>query len=123
VAERTWKLEKTNCALAGLTPKAQADVNDIRAEIAGGSPSETTKRRWDNIFRYVLNAGTFPMAPVIMRRPEGLSPIDGTHRLAVFSALQLMPQERFTALGLTKPALEQDVWMGTHKDGELPNAQ
>jgi hypothetical protein len=95
---------------------------DIRTEITGGSPSETTKRRWDNIFRYVLNAGTFPVAPVIMRRPEGLSPID-THRLAVFSALQLMPQQKFVDLGLTKPAPEQDVWMGTHKDGELPNAQ
>jgi hypothetical protein len=60
------------------------------------------------------------VAPVIMRRPEGLSPIDGTHRLAVFSALQSMPAEKFAALGLAKPALEQDVWMGTHKDGELP---
>jgi hypothetical protein len=38
--------------------------------------------------------------------------IDGTHRLAAFSALQLMPQHKFADLGLTKPALEQDVWMG-----------
>ena len=36
---------------------------------------------------------------------------------------QLMPQQKFADLGPTKPALEQDVWMGTHKDGELPNAQ
>jgi hypothetical protein len=27
------------------------------------------------------------------------------------------------ALGLAKPSVEQDVWMGNHKDGELPNAQ
>lgn len=96
---------------------------DIRNEITGGAPSATTKRRWDNIFRYTLNAGTFPMPPIIMRRPEGLSPIDGTHRLAVFSALRIMPEESFTALGLEKPALEQDVWIGPHKDGELPNVR
>jgi hypothetical protein len=119
----TWSLEKTNCGLTELTPKAQADVMDIRNEISGGAPSESTKRRWDNIFQYTLNAGTFPVAPIIMRRPEGLSPIDGTHRLAVFSGLQMMPNEQFAALKLEKPALEQDVWIGTHKDGELPNAQ
>ncbi len=119
----TWNLEKTNCGLVGLTPKAQADITDIRNEISGGAPSEVTGRRWDNIFRHVLNAGTFPVAPVAMRRPEGLSPIDGTHRLAVFSALQIMPNERFASLRLEKPALEQDVWIGTHKNGELPLAQ
>jgi hypothetical protein len=51
------------CALTELTPKAQADVMDIRNEISGGAPSESTKRRWDNIFRYTLNAGTFPVTP------------------------------------------------------------
>jgi len=55
----------------------------------------------------MLNAGTFPVAPIIVRRPEGLSPIDGSHRLAVFSALQLMPEKKFAALRLAKPALER----------------
>jgi hypothetical protein len=90
-------------------------MSSIRTEITGGFPSETTKRRWDNIFRYVLNAGTFPVAPVVMRRPERL--------IGCVSALQLMPQQKLVDLGLTKPALEQDVWIGTHNDGELPNAQ
>ena len=58
-----------------------------------------------------------------MRRPEGLTPIDGTHRMAVLSALQLIPKANFAAKKLAKPANEQDVWMGKHKDGELPNAQ
>jgi len=34
-----WTLQKTKCGLAGLTPKAQADVMDIRKEIEGGAPS------------------------------------------------------------------------------------
>jgi hypothetical protein len=67
----TWTLEKVDCGLDGLTPKARADVMDIRKEIEGGKPSVTTKRRWDNLFRYMLNDGSFPVAPVVMRRPEG----------------------------------------------------
>jgi hypothetical protein len=70
---------------------------DIPKEIAGGNPSSTTKRRWDNLFRYVLNDGSFPLPPVVMRRPEGLSPIDGTHSMAVLSGLRQLPEAAFTA--------------------------
>ncbi len=118
-----WTLEKVDCSFDGLTPKAKRDVIGIRTEISGRQPSEITKRRWDNIFRYTLNAGIFPIAPIVMQRPEGLSPLDGTHRMAVFSALQLMPRESYAAKGLEKPALKQEVWLGVHKDGELPLAQ
>lgn len=67
----------------------------IRNENMGGSPTQTAKRRSDNLFRYVLNDGSFPVAPVVMRRPEGLSPIGGTHRMAVVSAFQLLPEANF----------------------------
>jgi hypothetical protein len=91
----------------------------VRKEIEGGKPSATTKRRWDILFRYILNDGSFPVAPVAMRRPEGVSPIDGTHRMAVLSALRLIPEANFAAKKLAKPANEQQVWMGKHEDGDL----
>jgi hypothetical protein len=117
----TWTLEEADCGLDGLTPKAKADVMDIRKEMEGGNPSSTTKRRWDNLFRYILNDGSFPVSPVVMRRPEGLSPIDGTHRMAVLSGLRLIPEAFYAAKKLAKPSNAQSVWMGKHKDGELPN--
>jgi hypothetical protein len=43
--------------------------------------------------------------------------------MAVLSALRLIPEANFAAKKLAKPANEQQVWMGKHKDGELPNAQ
>jgi hypothetical protein len=61
----------------------------------GGMPSPTTKRRWDNLFRYILNDGSFPLPPVVMRRPEGLSSIDGTHRMTVLNGLRLLPEAAF----------------------------
>jgi hypothetical protein len=116
----SWVLEEVDCGISKLTPKTRTDIADIRQEISGGAPSETTKRRWDNIFRFVLNAGTFPVAPVLIRRPEGLSLIDGTHRLAVLNTLQSMPAQKFASLGLAKPAVVQSAWIGKHKDNELP---
>lgn len=58
-----------------------------------------------------------------MLRPDGLSPIDGTRRMAVLGALRLIPEANFAAKKLAKPANEQQVWMGKHKDGELRSAQ
>ena len=55
----------------------------------------TTKRRWDNLFRYILNDGSFPEAPIVLRLPEGLSPIDGTHWMAALSALSIDPGGNF----------------------------
>jgi hypothetical protein len=118
----TWSSEKADCGFEGLTPKARADVIDIRKEIQGGNPNPATKRRWNNLYRYVVNDGSFPVPPVVMLRPEGLSPIDGTHRMAVLSGLCLIPDAAFAAKNLAKPSNEQTVWMGRHKDRELPNA-
>jgi hypothetical protein len=113
-----------DCGIDGLTPKAKADVMDRYPQGDRGRQAELDheKRRWNNLFRYILIDGSFPLPPVVMRRPEGLSPIDGTHRMAVLSGLRLLP-EAFTTKKLAKPSNEQNVWMGKHKGGELPNAQ
>jgi hypothetical protein len=117
-----WQLGKIDCSFPKLAPKAQADVMDIRTEM-NGEPSGATERRFNNAFRYILNAGTFPLPPVVMHLPAGLSLLDGTHRMAAFSALQLMPDEKFAALDLKKAALEQEAWIGTHRAGEVPLVQ
>jgi hypothetical protein len=43
--------------------------------------------------------------------------------MAVLSALRLIPEANFAAKKLAKPTNEQQVWLGKHTDGELPNAQ
>jgi hypothetical protein len=42
-----------------------------------------------------------------MLRPDGLSPIDGTRRMAVLGALRLIPEANFAAKKLAKPANER----------------
>lgn len=46
VEERHVDAGEDDCGFDGLTPKAKADVLDIRKEMEGGKPSSTTKRRW-----------------------------------------------------------------------------
>ena len=117
----TWKKEKLKCDLASLTPRARTGVNEILAEMISGSPDETTRRRVLNPYKYIMDEGVFPRLLVTMKRPEGVSIIDGSYRMAAFDMLQRMPDAKFKSLGKKKAALEQEVWVGTHRDGELPN--
>jgi hypothetical protein len=108
----TWALEKTDCGEGG--------VMDIRKEWRAATRARPRS-----------DAGTLvplrpkrrlvPGPPVVMGRPECLSPIDGTHRMAVLSGLRLLPGAALAAKKLAKPSKEQNVWMGRHADGELPN--
>jgi hypothetical protein len=79
--------------------------------------------RYDAISRYILNAGTFPVPPVAMKISTGLSLLDGSHRMAAFSALQEMPHALFAKFKVQKALLQQDVWIGTHSLGQVPLAQ
>ena len=54
-----------------------------------------------------------------MRRPEGLSPIDGTHRMAVLSGLRLLPEANLAAKKLAKPSNEQQDSSGGGLGGML----
>jgi hypothetical protein len=56
-----------------------------------------------------------------MRIPGGLSLLDGSHRMAAFNMLQELDNTEFEKINKQKPRLEQDVWVDTHSDGEVPN--
>jgi len=56
---------------------------------------KSTKRRWDNIFRYALNGAHHIPRTACRRSSTGRTePIDGTHWLAVFGGLQLINPAR-----------------------------
>lgn len=116
----TWKVDKVTCDLSSLTPRARTGVNEILAEMISGSADATTRRRVQHPYKHILDNGVFPRLMVTMRRPEGLSIIDGSHRMAAFELLQRTPDAKFKSLGKSKAALEQEVWIGTHSKGELP---
>jgi hypothetical protein len=118
--EVTWKLEKTDCSLANLSQGTKALVNRTLAEITNGTVDQGTKRRYDNAFHHILNNALFEEPPIAMRLADGLSFLDGNHRITAFCGLQMLPAGSFERRGLKKPSPEQDAWIGTHSRGETP---
>jgi hypothetical protein len=90
------------------------------AEVNNGTAEDRTKTRFNDAFRYILNAATFPKPVIAMKIPSGLSVLDGSHRMGAFCALQMMPDAKFEELKVKKAAPDQEVWLGTHARGEAP---
>jgi hypothetical protein len=108
------------CELDSLSPKARADVTDIVAQMKSGAADTGTKKRVAQSWIYIKDNAVFPRALVTMRIPGGLSLLDGSHRMAAFTMVQELDSKQFEKINKKKPALEQEVWVGTHSRGEVP---
>jgi hypothetical protein len=117
----TWKKEKVKCELASLSSKARADVASIVAQMKSGVADPSTKRRVARAWTYIKDNAVFPGALVTMRIPGGLSLLDGSHRMAAFNMVQELDSAQFEKINKKKPELEQEVWVGTHSGGQVPN--
>lgn len=116
----SWKKEKVNCGLAGLSEKSKSIVTSMITEVNNGTADESTLSRFNDAFQYILHNVAFPKPIITMRVPSGLNVLDGNHRMGAFCALQLMPDKKFEQLKMKKAAPEQEVWVGTHSLGEVP---
>jgi hypothetical protein len=116
----TWQPEAVDCSLGGLATKTRGFVSDMRAEITAKTADQVTQRRFDHALFYILTNGGFPKRLIAMNADDGLLVLDGNHRAAAFTASQIMPAALVKAKGWTKPESKQEVWVGTHLNGELP---
>src|ERR1700675_1304426 len=69
---------------------------------------------------YILKNGGFEQRPIAMRLADGLSILDGNHRITAFCGLQEVPAESLEKRGLRKPAQKQELWIGTPARGGVP---
>jgi hypothetical protein len=116
----TWKLEKTDCGLANLCQGTKAIVTGMLVQKATGTIDEETATRFKKASDYILKNGGFEEPPIAMRLADGLSVLDGNHRMTAFCGLQQVPAEILEKRGLRKPVPEQELWIGTHSRGEVP---
>jgi hypothetical protein len=117
----TWEKETVTCDLASLTEKARTDVSEIVTEMNTGTASASTQRRVAQAWIYIKDNGVFPRALVTMKKGDGLRLIDGSHRMAAFEMVQSLTDVQLAELGVKRPAREQEVWVGTHSEGDVPN--
>jgi hypothetical protein len=118
--EVTWKLEKTDCGLANLCQGTKSIVTGMLVEKATGTIDEETGTRFKRASDYILKNGGFEEPPIAMRLGDGLSVLDGNHRMTAFCGLQQVPAEILEKRGLRETAQEQELWIGTHSRGEVP---
>jgi hypothetical protein len=116
----TWKKQKVKCDLASLSFKARTDVADIVSQMKSGVADASTKKRVAQSWLYIKDNAVFPRALVTMKIPDGLSLLDGSHRMAAFNMVQEMPNAEFAKINKKKAGLKQRVWIGAHSAGEVP---
>lgn len=120
--EVTWAAEDVDCNFDRLSASTKLRVSQIITDIQQGKADEVTSRRYKHPFKYIMENAKFPNPMLAMRAADGLSFIDGHHRMAAFTDLQKIPDAQFENRGWKKPSPIQTVWIGTHPRGELPLA-
>lgn len=119
----TWKKEKVDCDLAKLCQRSRQLTEMIHNDIHQGRATDVEKRRYKMPVQYLLEHGVFLNALVAMKTPTGMLVLDGYHRVAALYGLLLLPDVFFEKSNRKKPVMQQDAWIGTHSNGELPTAE
>jgi hypothetical protein len=117
----TWTMVTTRCGLDDLASKAKADVSDIVTKFNAGQADSSTKKRVAQPWIYIRDNGTFPRPLVTMQRTDGMSLLDGAHRMAAFVLFQSLSDAELAKIEANRPPINQTVWRGQHNDGELPD--
>jgi hypothetical protein len=116
----SWALKSVDCSLDALAPKTNDIVTSMRAEITAKQANAATQGRFNHALYYILTQGTFPKPLIGMKVNDRLLVLDGNHRVAAFTAAQLFPDATLQEKGWHQVASQQDVWIGTHSNGEVP---
>jgi hypothetical protein len=121
----TWQLEKRDVNFKILCQASRRIVNEMLdahinhvANIYSRMPD--SKTRFESAARYIAQNGTYPKQLVAMQLGDGLSVIDGNHRMTALCYCKATEEEVLKAGGLT-PLNSHAVWIGTHSLGEVPN--
>jgi hypothetical protein len=116
----SWKKETVTCGPEELSTKSRAIVDSTIKEVGKLPADDVTRKRFKRAMDYILDEGAFPGVLVAMKAPSGLEILDGNHRMSAFCGAQLMPDAAFERLQKKRPQLEQELWIGSHADAEIP---
>jgi hypothetical protein len=122
--EVTWTLEEHQMNFDALAKNSKRIVKDMIDGHINRVPNTyfgwpESKARFLSAGQYVSQYGTFPKPPMAVRLDDGLSVLDGNHRMTALCFRQLAP-ERILKLGGVPPLKKHQVWIGKHARGEVP---
>jgi hypothetical protein len=119
----TWNLEQREVNFGALSQGTKRIVNNmIDGHINGHANlySADSDVRFRSALGHIAKNGVLPRPLVAMQLKDGISVIDGNHRVAALCACQAGVDE-IAKKGGVAPQKIQQVWIGTHSDGEAPH--
>jgi hypothetical protein len=108
------------CDMASLALKTKGIAAKMIKDIASGAADAVTKRRYRQALKPILDNGAFFKPLVAMELDTGLLVLDGNHRIGAFCGAQIRPESWFEKQKKNRPPVEQEAWIGTHPQGEIP---
>lgn len=120
-----WKSEERDIDFSVLCNSTKRIVNGMISGHINDKPNiysagPDSKDRFFSAMKFLSEHGRVPGALVVMQLNDGLSVIDGNHRVAALCARQAVSDEIIKRGGLV-PAKAQSIWMGEHAAGEVPS--
>jgi hypothetical protein len=118
----TWSLEEREVDFGRLCQGTKRIVNNMIDGHINGNPnlySADSDVRFRSALSHIAKTGTLPRPLVVMQLRDGLSVIDGNHRVAALCTCQAGAAE-IAKKGGVAPLLKQQVWLGAHSTGEVP---
>lgn len=115
----SWNLEDQDLSFPNLCNDTQQITLRVANEIEQGNASDNSEARVKKAVIHLVQTGVFYAPPVVMKLEDGLSVIDGNHRITALITAQANA-ELFAKNGRQVPSTTQKVWMGTHANGEVP---
>jgi hypothetical protein len=121
----TWNLEDSELTFDSLCGASKRIVRDMLDGHVNGKPNPisqilNSRARFLSAGKYVSENGTSPKPLLVIRKADGLSVLDGNHRVSALCFRQLA-SERIVNISGVAPAKKHKVWVASHPRGEVPN--
>jgi hypothetical protein len=118
-----WKLDQTDCSFGNLANGTRHIIRKMLAAHIDGEENaySAAPDRFLGQLKHILTNGKFPKPVVIVPVKSGLSVVDGNNRIAAHACALSpdMPADLLAKFGGQLPSPMQQVWRGTHRDGEM----
>jgi hypothetical protein len=117
-----WKLEETDCSFSKLARGTQNTIQKMLAAHIDGEDNAYGEdpEKFFRQLKHILKQGKFSKPIAVIPVKSGLSVIDGNNRIASHACAvsESLPAEFIQEIGGQLPSKVQQVWWGTHHDGE-----
>jgi hypothetical protein len=120
-----WTLEDSDLTFDSLSTASKRIVRDMLDGHVNGKPNpisqiRNSRTRFLTAGKYISENGTSPKPPLVIKKADGLSVLDGNHRVSAL-CFRRLASERIVNLSGVAPRKIHQVWVATHPRGEVPN--